>query len=58
MRIGEPHAGRRQSIQVRRSHLRLSVIAANIAIPEIIYEYDKDIGLCWYRELSINDFPQ
>jgi hypothetical protein len=43
MRVGESHPGRRQAIQMRRLNLRVPVVAAEVAVPEIIGQDDDDI---------------
>jgi len=49
MGIGKAHARGGEAIDVRRRHLRLRIIAAHVAIAEIVGEDQEHVGLAARR---------
>ena len=49
MGIGKAHARGGEAIDVRRRHLRLRIIAAHVAIAEIVGEDEEHVGLAGRR---------
>ena len=45
MRIGEANALACEPVEMRRGHLALSVVAAHIAVAEIVGEDEQDVWL-------------
>ena len=45
MRVGEPHPLARQPVEMRRGHFRLRVVAADVAVAEVVREDDEDVRI-------------